>query len=157
MQKIVPCLWFDDQAEEAVNFYLSIFKDARVLGLSRYGDEGHGVEGSVMTIQFELEGQEFMALNGGPVFHFTPAISMFVNCETQEEVDHLWDSLSDGGEIQQCGWLQDKYGISWQIVPTVLGELMQGKDPAKVKNVTKAMLQMIKLDSEALKQAYEQG
>ena len=157
MQKITPCLWFDDQAEEAVNFYVSIFKDARILGLSRYGAEGPGPEGSAMTVQFQLEGQDFMALNGGPVFHFTPAISMFVNCETQAEVDHLWDNLSAGGEIQQCGWLQDKYGISWQIVPKILGELMQGKDSAKVRSVTKAMLQMVKLDIEALKLAYEQG
>ncbi len=158
MQKIVPCLWFDDQAEEAVNFYLSIFKDGKILRISRYGDEGLGQPGSVLTIEFQLEGQDFIALNGGSVYTFSPAISLLVNCETQEEVDHLWDSLSAGGEVQQCGWLQDKFGVTWQIVPTILGELMhEGKDPARISRVTKAMLQMVKLDIEVLKQAYEQG
>jgi predicted 3-demethylubiquinone-9 3-methyltransferase (glyoxalase superfamily) len=153
MQKIIPFLWFDDKAEEAVNFYTTLFKNSKIESVSRYGDEGHGVKGKVMIMSFQLDGQEFMALNGGPVFTFTPAISFFVNCVTQEEVDELWEKLSEGGEKGQCGWLKDKYGISWQIVPTALGELMQDPDAEKVGRVTKAMLQMTKLDIEKLKQA----
>jgi predicted 3-demethylubiquinone-9 3-methyltransferase (glyoxalase superfamily) len=156
MQKITPFLWFENQAEVAVNFYTSIFKNSKVGRVSRYGDRAPMPKGTVMTASFEIEGQEFMALNGGPVFQFSPAISFFVNCETQEEVDHLWEKLSAGGEKQRCGWLKDKFGVTWQIVPTALGKLMQDKDPAKVKRVTMAMLQMTKLDIEGLKRAYEQ-
>jgi len=157
MQKIIPFLWFDDKAEEAANFYTSIFKNSKIGAVTRYGDEGPGTAGTVMTVTFHIDGQEFMALNGGPVFAFSPAISFFVNCETQEEVDELWEKLSEGGEQQQCGWLTDKYGVTWQIVPTILGEMMQDRDAEKVKRVTQAMLQMIKLDIALLKQAYEQG
>ena len=156
MQKIVTFLWFDDKAEEAANFYVSIFKNSRIVNLSRYGDAGPGPKGSVMVVVFELEGQQFMALNGGPHFTFTPAISLVVNCETQPEVDQLWDKLlSDGGKPSQCGWLTDKYGLSWQIVPTVLGKLMSDPDPKKSKRVTQAMLQMVKLDIATLEQAYQ--
>ncbi len=160
MQKITPCLWFDDQAEEAVNFYASIFNNSKIGTITRYGEAGAEAsgrpKGSVMTIIFQLEGQEFMALNGGPVFTFSPAISLMVNCETQEEVDELWEKLSEGGAIQQCGWLQDKYGVSWQIVPTVLGEMLQDKDAEKSERVMRAMLPMTKLDIRTLEQAYEQ-
>ena len=160
MQKITPCLWFDSNAEEAVNFYASVFKNSKISAVARYGDAGAKVagrpKGSVMTILFELDGQKFMALNGGPVFKFTPAISLMVDCGTQEEVDRLWEQLSSGGEKGQCGWLQDKYGLSWQIVPTVLGEMMQDKDAGKSERVMKALLQMKKLDIMGLKQAYEQ-
>jgi predicted 3-demethylubiquinone-9 3-methyltransferase (glyoxalase superfamily) len=155
MQKITTFLWFDDKAEEAMNFYLSVFKNSKVVSVSRYGDAGPGPKGSVMVATFQLDGQEFMALNGGPHFKFTEAISLLVNCETQEEVDRFWEKLSDGGEKSQCGWLKDKYGLSWQIVPTVLGEMMQDKDPEKTKRVMEAMLQMDKLDIKSLKQAYE--
>jgi predicted 3-demethylubiquinone-9 3-methyltransferase (glyoxalase superfamily) len=155
-QKIAPFLWFDDRAEEAMNFYVSIFKRSRVLNISRYGEAGPGPQGSVMTATFELGGQEFMALNGGPEFKFTEAISFFVNCETQEEVDELWEKLSAGGEKGPCGWLKDKYGVSWQIVPTALGEMLSDPDPEKSKRVTQAMLQMKKLDINALRRAYEQ-
>jgi predicted 3-demethylubiquinone-9 3-methyltransferase (glyoxalase superfamily) len=155
MQKIVPFLWFNDQAEEAVKYYTSIFKNSKIGSISRYGEEGPGPKGTVMMVTFQLEGQEFMALNGGPVFTFSPAISLFVNCETQEEVDKLWDKLSEGGEKGQCGWLKDKYGISWQIVPTAFGQMMRDKDPKKRKNVMQAMLKMKKLDIKALKDAYE--
>jgi predicted 3-demethylubiquinone-9 3-methyltransferase (glyoxalase superfamily) len=155
-QKIAPFLWFDDRAEEAMNFYVSIFKRSRVLNISRYGEAGPGPQGSVMTATFELDGQEFMALNGGPEFKFTEAISFFVNCETQEEVDELWEKLSAGGEKGPCGWLKDKYGVSWQIVPTALGEMLSDPDPEKSKRVTQAMLQMKKLDINALRRAYEQ-
>ena len=155
MQKIVPFLWFDGRAEEAMNFYISIFKDSRVVSVSRYGDAGPGPRGTVMAATFQLEGQDFYALNGGPQFTFTPAISLFVNCETQQEVDHLWDRLSEGGETSRCGWLKDKYGLSWQIVPTILGTMMGDKDPEKSQRVMKAMLQMDKLDIARLKQAYE--
>ncbi len=154
MQKITPFLWFDTQAEEAMNFYVSIFKNSKVVGVSRYGDAGPGPKGSVMTTTFELEGQRFIALNGGPSFSFTPAISLFVNCETQQEVDDLWARLSAGGREDRCGWLQDKYGLSWQIIPSVLMDLMQDKDPGKSKRVMQAMLQMVKIDIEALKKAY---
>ena len=156
MQKITPFLWFDDQAEEAMNFYVSIFKNSKVISTTRYGDEGPGPTGAVMTATFQLDGQELIALNGGPEFKFTEAISFFVNCETQEEVDGLWDKLSEGGEEGRCGWLKDKYGLSWQIVPTVLGELLNDTDPAKSQRVMKAMLQMNKIDIAGLKRAYKQ-
>ncbi|HSF80819.1 MAG TPA: VOC family protein [Anaerolineales bacterium] len=155
MQKITPFLWFDDQAEEAVNLYTSLFKNSKILNVSRYGEAGPGPAGSVMTIAFQLDGQEFIALNGGPLFPFTEAISLVVNCETQDEVDYLWEKLSEGGEEVQCGWLKDKFGLSWQIVPTILSELMQDKDAKKAQSVTRAMLKMIKLDIQALKQAYD--
>jgi len=155
-QKITSFLWFDSNAEEAINFYTSIFKDSKVISISRYGDAGPGPKGSVMGITFQLEGQQFMALNGGPHFHFTPAISLFVNCETQEEVDELWQKLSEGGEEQRCGWLQDKYGLSWQIIPSVLIRLLNDKDPVKSQRVMNAMLQMDKIDIQRLRQAYEQ-
>jgi predicted 3-demethylubiquinone-9 3-methyltransferase (glyoxalase superfamily) len=153
MQKITTFLWFDNQAEEAVKFYVSLFKNSKIGTVSRYGDAGPGPKGSVMVISFELEGQQFMALNGGPTFHFTPAISLMVNCDTQEEVDALWDELSAGGRKDRCGWLTDKYGLSWQIVPTVLGKLLSEPDPAKSQRVMKAMLEMDKLDIARLKQA----
>jgi len=156
MQKITPFLWFDDQAEEAMNFYVSLFKNSKVISVSRYGDEGPGPTGVVMTATFQLDGQELIALNGGPEFKFTEAISFFVNCETQEEVDGLWDKLSEGGEEGRCGWLKDKYGLSWQIVPTVLGELLNDTDPAKSQRVMKAMLQMNKIDIAGLERAYKQ-
>ncbi len=162
MQKITPCLWFDNQAEEAVNFYVSIFKNSKIVSVARYGEAGAEVsgrpKGSVMTIIFQLDGQEFMALNGGPIFKFTEAISLIVNCKTQKEVDRLWEKLSEGGDknAQQCGWLKDKFGLSWQIVPTVLGEMLQDKDPKKSERVMKAMLQMKKIDIKTLKRAYDQ-
>jgi predicted 3-demethylubiquinone-9 3-methyltransferase (glyoxalase superfamily) len=154
MQKITPFLWFDSKAEEAMNFYVSVFKNSKVVGVSRYGDAGPGPKGSVMTATFELEGQRFIALNGGPTFSFTPAISLFVNCETQQEVDDLWAKLSAGGREDRCGWLQDKYGLSWQIIPSTLMDLMQDKDPEKSKRVMQAMLQMVKIDIAGLKKAY---
>ncbi len=157
MQKITPFLWFNDQAEEAMNFYVSLFRNSKITMLRRYGEEGPGPKGTVMTGTFQLEGQEFMALNGGPHFSFTPAISLFVNCQTQEEVDELWDKFSEGGVTNQCGWLQDKYGVSWQIIPTALGEMLGDKNPAKAGAVMKAMLQMRKIDIKRLQQAYEQG
>jgi predicted 3-demethylubiquinone-9 3-methyltransferase (glyoxalase superfamily) len=156
MQKITPFLWFDHQAEEAANFYTAIFKDSKIGAIARYGDEGPGEKGTVMTVTFQLQGQEFMALNGGPEFAFSPAISFFVNCETQEEVDELWEKLSEGGEKQPCGWLRDQFGVTWQIVPTALGEMMSDPDAEKVRRVVKAMLQMSKLDIAALRRAYEQ-
>jgi predicted 3-demethylubiquinone-9 3-methyltransferase (glyoxalase superfamily) len=151
MQKITPFLWFDANAEEAMKFYTSIFKNSKVGEIRRYGDP----KGSVMTAKFQIEGQDFMALNGGPYFKFTPAISFFVDCENQEEVDHLWEKLSAGGELMQCGWLKDKFGISWQIIPKALGELLGDKDPQKSERVLKAMMKMVKLDVEGLKRAYE--
>jgi predicted 3-demethylubiquinone-9 3-methyltransferase (glyoxalase superfamily) len=154
MQKITPFLWFDGKAEEAMTFYTSVFKNAQVISISRYGDAGPAPKGTVITATFELEGQRFIALNGGPHYTFSPAISFFVNCETQEEVDELWDKLVEGGEPQRCGWLKDKYGLSWQIVPTALGVMLQDKDPGKSSRVMKAMLQMVKLDISALQQAY---
>ena len=157
MQKITPFLWFDDKAEEAMDFYTSIFKNSKVLDVSRYGEGGPGQPGTVMTATFRLNGQEFLALNGGPEFKFTEAISFFVNCETQEEVDELWEKLSEGGEEGQCGWLKDKYGLSWQIVPSLLNRLLQDKDPEKSTRVMQAMLQMHKIDTKVLMQAYEQG
>ena len=153
-QKITPFLWFDDKAEEAANFYISIFKNSKILNIARYGEAGPGPKGTVMTVTLQLEGQEFMALNGGPHFTFSPAISFFVNCETQAEVDELWEKLSAGGREDKCAWLQDKFVVSWQIVPKALLELIQDKDPAKSQRVFKAMLQMAKIDIEGLKRAY---
>jgi predicted 3-demethylubiquinone-9 3-methyltransferase (glyoxalase superfamily) len=153
MQKITPFLWFDGKAEEAARFYVSVFKNSKILSVSRYGEAGPGTQGSVMTVAFELDGEKFVALNGGPNYTFSPAVSFVVNCETQQEVDHYWERLSEGGEKIQCGWLRDKYGLSWQIVPTVLPELLQDKDPEKRKRVMAAMLKMIKLDIEQLKGA----
>jgi predicted 3-demethylubiquinone-9 3-methyltransferase (glyoxalase superfamily) len=157
MQKITPYLWFDDNAEEAVNFYVSIFKNSKVSSITRYGDAGPRQPGKVLTIAFELEGLEFVALNGGPQFKFTEAISLYVNCTTQAEVDELWTKLSAGGEEQQCGWLKDKFGLSWQIIPQALIDLMQDKDPAKAQRVTETMLKMVKIDIAALQRAYEQA
>ena len=153
MQKITPFLWFNDQAEEAMNFYTSIFKNSKVLSVSRYGEAGPAPAGTVMVASFEVEGQKFMALNGGPGFAFTEAISFFVNCETQEEVDYFWERLLEGGTPSRCGWLKDKFGLSWQIIPTILGELLADKDAEKSKRVMQAMLQMVKLDIEGLKRA----
>ena len=157
MPKITPFLWFDNQAEEAMNFYVSIFKNSKVGAVTRYGDAGPGPKGSVMSATFQLEGQEFFALNGGPQYKFTPAISLFVNCETQEEVDELWEKLSAGGRKDRCGWLQDKYGLSWQIIPKALTELIRDKDPARGNRVMQAMLRMDKIDIAKLKQAYDGG
>jgi predicted 3-demethylubiquinone-9 3-methyltransferase (glyoxalase superfamily) len=157
MQKITQFLWFDGKAEDAMNFYLSIFKNSKILSVTRYGEEGPGAKGTVMTASFLIEGQEFVALNGGPQFTFSPAISFVVNCETQEEVDMFWEKLSEGGEKQQCGWLKDKFGVSWQIVPVVLVEMLQDKDPEKSKRVMAAMLQMAKIDIRTLRQAYDKG
>jgi predicted 3-demethylubiquinone-9 3-methyltransferase (glyoxalase superfamily) len=155
MQKIVPFLWFDGKAEEAAHFYTSIFKNSKIGRVTRYGEAGPGPKGAVMSATFQLAGQEFIALNGGPQFTFSPAISLFVNCETQEEVDELWEKLSAGGKKNRCGWLQDKFGVSWQIIPTALGKLMSDPDPEKSSRVMKAMLQMEKLDIRGLQQAYE--
>lgn len=155
MQKITPFLWFDNQAEEAVNFYTSLFKDSKIGNVSRYGDAGPGPKGTVMVATFTLNGQEFTALNGGPQFKFTEAISLVINCETQDEVDHFWEKLSEGGKKSQCGWLKDKFGLSWQVVPTILDQLMQNPDPAKANRVMEAMLKMDKLDIAGLKQAAE--
>jgi predicted 3-demethylubiquinone-9 3-methyltransferase (glyoxalase superfamily) len=159
MQKITPCLWFDNQAEEAAQFYTSIFKNSKIVQISRYSESAAKMSGkpagSALTVTFQLEGQDFMALNGGPVFTFSPAISLMVSCETQEEVDRIWDKLSFDKASEQCGWLKDKYGVSWQIVPTALGKLMQDEDAKKVERVTKALLQMKKLDIEALRHAFE--
>ena len=163
MQKITPCLWFDSNAEEAVSFYTSIFKNSKIGNISRYGNEGYEIHrkpaGTVLTIEFELNGQAFTALNGGPMFKFNEAISFQVGCESQEEVDYYWEKLSEGGDqnAQRCGWLKDKYGVSWQIVPTILGKMLQDKDAKKSESVMQALLQMKKLDIKTLKQAYEQG
>jgi predicted 3-demethylubiquinone-9 3-methyltransferase (glyoxalase superfamily) len=157
MQKITPFLWFDGKAEEAARFYISLFKNSKVGTVTRYGEAGPGPKGSVMSVTFQLEGQEFFALNGGPQFKFTPAISFFVTCETQQEVDALWEKLSEGGRKDRCGWLQDRYGLSWQIVPSLLGKLLQDKDPEKAKRVMQAMLQMDKLDIARLQQAHDRG
>lgn len=156
MQKITPFLWFDGKAEEAARFYVSVFKKAKMGIVSRYGEAGPGPKGTAMSATFQLKGQEFMALNGGPVFTFSPAISFFVNCASQEEVDDLWEKLSEGGEKQQCGWLKDKYGVSWQIVPTVLGELLSNPDREKSQRVMKAMLTMTKIEISGLVGAFEQ-
>jgi len=155
MQKITPFLWFDHEAEEAMNFYVSIFKNSKILSVTRYGEGGPA--GEVMTATFQLEGQEFMALNGGPDHKFTEAISFFVDCKTQEEVDELWNKLTEGGEAGPCGWLKDKFGVSWQIIPTVLGELLSDSDPVKSQHVMQAMLQMKKIDIKTLQEAYEQA
>jgi predicted 3-demethylubiquinone-9 3-methyltransferase (glyoxalase superfamily) len=156
MEKITPCLWFDTQGEEAAKFYTSVFKNSKILDVARYGEAGPRPEGTVMTVTFELDGQEFIALNGGPEFKFNEAISFQVNCATQEEVDEFWNALSEGGEEGPCGWLKDKYGVSWQIIPTVLSELISDPDPEKSQSVMKAMLAMGKIDIEALQKAYEQ-
>jgi len=159
MQKITSFLWFDNKAEEAANLYVSLFKNSKITGTTRYDEkaaEASGrAKGTVMTVAFQLEGQEFVALNGGPHFKFTEAVSFVVNCETQEEVDKFWEKLSEGGEKSQCGWLKDRYGLSWQIVPTVLSEMLRDKDPARSKRVMEAMLKMRKLDIPTLKQAYD--
>jgi predicted 3-demethylubiquinone-9 3-methyltransferase (glyoxalase superfamily) len=152
-QKITTFLWFDGDAEEAANYYTSIFGNSRILNVARYGDAGPGPKGSVMTVTFQLEDQEFIALNGGPQFKFTEAISLLVNCKTQKEVDELWSKLTAGGEESQCGWLKDKYGLSWQIVPAALFELLQDPDPKKAKRVMEAMLQMRKIDLGLLEKA----
>ncbi len=157
MQKITPFLWFDHQAEEAMNFYISIFKNSKAGDVVRYGEAGSGPKGSVMTASFELEGLEFTALNGGPMFRFTQAISFVVSCRSQEEVDELWEKLIQGGEEQICGWLKDKFGLSWQIIPTVLIDMLKDPDPEKSKRVTEAMLKMKKIDIQALKRAYDQS
>jgi predicted 3-demethylubiquinone-9 3-methyltransferase (glyoxalase superfamily) len=156
MPKITPFLWFDGKAEEAMNFYVSVFKNSKVLRVSRYGEGGPGPKGAVMSATFRLDGQDFFALNGGPQFTFSPAISFFVNCETQQEVDELWEKLSEGGKKERCGWLKDKYGLSWQIIPSALGKLMGDKDAEKAKRVMQAMLQMDKIDIARLQQAYDQ-
>jgi predicted 3-demethylubiquinone-9 3-methyltransferase (glyoxalase superfamily) len=156
VKEITPFLWFDDNAEEAMNFYTSIFPDSTVLDVTRYGEAGPGTPGSAMLGTFRLRGQEFMALNGGPEFTFTEAISFFVGCETQDEVDELWGKLSEGGEEQQCGWIKDRYGLSWQIVPTRLGELLSDPDPARSQRVMAAMLKMGRIDIEGLQRAYDQ-
>jgi predicted 3-demethylubiquinone-9 3-methyltransferase (glyoxalase superfamily) len=155
MQKITPFLWFDDNAEEAANFYVSVFKNSKIVNVARYNDAGPGPKGSVMTVEFDLNGMEFVALNAGPRFKFTEAISFVVNCETQEEVDYYWEKLSEGGEKSRCGWLKDKFGLSWQVTPTILGKLMADKDPEKAKRVMETMLQMDKLNIEPLQRAYE--
>jgi predicted 3-demethylubiquinone-9 3-methyltransferase (glyoxalase superfamily) len=157
VQKITPFLWFDDKAEEAMNFYVSVFKNSKIGTVTRYGEGGPGPKGTVMSASFQLDGQDFFALNGGPLFKFTEAISFFVNCETQQEVDELWEKLSAGGEKSRCGWLKDKYGLSWQIIPSTLGEMLGDKDPAKARRVMEAMLQMQKIDIGRLKQAYGGG
>jgi predicted 3-demethylubiquinone-9 3-methyltransferase (glyoxalase superfamily) len=155
MQKITPFLWFNDNAEEAMKFYVSIFKNSKIVGVTRYGDAGPGPKGTVMTANFQLDGQEFVALNGGPQFKFTEAISFVVNCETQDELDYFWEKLSAGGEKSRCGWLKDKFGLSWQVVPSALKEMMDENDPAKSDRVMKALMQMDKLDIAVLRQAYE--
>ena len=155
MQKITPFLWFDNKAEEAANFYVSVFKNSKLLNVARYSEVGPGPKGAVMTAEFELDGQEFIALNGGPHFKFTEAVSFVVNCETQEEIDYYWQRLSEGGQESRCGWLKDKFGLSWQVVPTILGKLMADKNPEKSNRVMKALLQMDKLDIEPLQRAYE--
>jgi predicted 3-demethylubiquinone-9 3-methyltransferase (glyoxalase superfamily) len=154
MQKITPFLWFDNNAEEAANFYVSIFKNSRVLNVARYGEAGPGPKGTVLIVDFEIDGEKFIALNGGPQFKFTEAVSFVVNCETQEEIDYFWETLSAGGEKLQCGWLKDKYGLSWQVVPTILGELMSGNEEGS-NRVMQAILQMQKLEIETLKRASE--
>ena len=155
MQRITTFLTFNDQAEEAVNFYTSVFENSRIVSTTRYGEAGPGPKGSLMSANFELAGQQFIALNGGPSFSFAQGISLFVNCETQEEVDRYWERLSEGGEKGPCGWLTDKFGVSWQVVPRILGELLNDEDPEKAKRVMNAMLQMNKLEIEGLRRAYE--
>jgi predicted 3-demethylubiquinone-9 3-methyltransferase (glyoxalase superfamily) len=155
MPKITPFLWFDTEAEEAAKFYTSIFKNSKISSVHNIGSDTSGPVKNVLIVTFQLEGQDFTALNGGPMFKFTPAISLYVDCQTQAEIDFLWEKLSDGGRDLQCGWLTDKYGITWQIIPSVLSELMNHKDPAKAKKVMEAMLKMVKLDIAALKKAAE--
>ena len=155
--KITPFLWFDHQAEEAANFYVSIFRNARVVTVNRYGDDAPGEPGTVMTVEFELDGQRFVALNGGPQYQFTPAISFMIDCADQAEVDHFWDRLCEGGKPVQCGWLQDKYGISWQVVPEALPRLLGDDDEDKSHAVMQAMLTMVKLDVAALQRAYDEA
>jgi predicted 3-demethylubiquinone-9 3-methyltransferase (glyoxalase superfamily) len=157
MGKITPFLWFDGKAEEAANFYVSVFENAKILNVSRYPEDSPGPAATVMTVSFELEGQEFVALNGGPHYTFTPAVSFLIDCKTQAEVDHFWERLSEGGETSRCGWLQDKYGVSWQVVPSVLPELLQDDDDEKSDAVMHAMLEMAKLDIETLRQAYNRA
>ena len=161
MQKITPFLWFDDKADEAANFYVSLFKNSKITGTTRYDEKAAEAsgrpKGTVMTVEFQLEGQEYVALNGGPHFKFTEAVSFVVNCETQDEVDKFWEKLSEGGEKSQCGWLKDRYGLSWQVVPTVLSEMLTDRDPVRAKRVMEAMLKMRKLDIQTLKQAYDQN
>jgi len=155
MQKITTCLWFDDKAEEAAKFYVSIFPNSKIVGVARYTDVGPGPAGSVMTVDFELDGHTFVALNGGPHFQFTEAISLVINCETQDEIDRYWDALSAGGKIQQCGWLKDRYGLSWQVVPTLLAtEMRQTSDPARLNRLMKVVLESVKLDIARLKAAF---
>lgn len=154
MQKITPFLWFEDQAEEAANFYTAIFKNSKIESVTRYGEAGPGPEGSAMTVSFELEGLQFTALNGGPEFKFTEAVSFLVDCKSQEEVDYLWEKLSEGGEEGPCGWLKDKFGLSWQIIPTALTEMLNDPDPEKARRVTEAMLQMKKIDIPTLERAH---
>lgn len=156
MQKITPCLWFDNQAEEAMNFYISVFENSKVLSVTRYGELGPGVKGKVMTAKFLIEGQEFLALNGGPEFTISPAISFVINCETQEEVDYYWDKLSQEGEEQGPGWVKDKYEVSWQVVPVALAQMISDEDTGKSQRVMAAMMQMGKLDIKTLKKAYKE-
>ena len=157
MQNLTPCLWYDGKAEEAANLYVSIFKNSKILAIDRYSEEVSQASGqpagSVMTVLFELDGREFLALNGGPIYTFTPAVSFMVYCDTQAEIDRYWDKLSEGGQEMECGWVQDKYGLSWQILPTVFGELMQGSDPQRQERVMNAMLNMTKIDIETLMKA----
>ncbi len=157
IQKITPFLWFDGKGEEAMLFYVSIFPNSKVKSVTRYGDAAPGQKGAMMMGEFELEGVEFYAMNGGPQFQFSPAVSFFVKCETQEEVDHYWGKLSQGGVEQRCGWLQDRYGVSWQIVPTVLGEYLRDRDPMKSRSVMSAMMRMVKMDIGILRKAYEEA
>jgi len=157
MQKITTFLWFDNQLEEAMEFYTSIFKNSKIISVIRYGDAGPGPKGTVMAATFQLEGQNFMGLNGGPLYKFTEAISLFVDCDSQEEVDELWDKLCQGGQPIQCGWLNDKYGLCWQIIPSALMKMLQDPDPEKSQRVMKAMMQMVKIDIAGLKRAYEQS
>ena len=154
-QTITPFLWFNDNAEEAVNFYISIFKDSRVTDVTRYSDAGPGPKGQVMTMSFELDGQQFTALNGGPQFKFTEAISFVVKCENQEEIDYYWDKLREGGQAHQCGWLKDKFGLSWQIVPAEIGKFFGGDDPQRTGRVMQVMMPMVKFDIAKLQEAYE--
>ncbi len=156
MQKITPFLWFDGQAEDAARFYASIFENSKIKSVTRYGDAGPGKKGTVMSVAFQIEGQDFIALNGGPQFRFSPAVSFLVSCETQQEVDTLWEKLSAGGERQRCGWLKDQFGLSWQIVPSLLGEMLRDQDAEKSRRVMAAMLQMDKIDMAVLQRAYEQ-
>jgi len=157
MQKITPFLWFNDQAEEAMNFYISVFRNAKAGEIRRYAEGGPAPHGSVMSASFQIEGQELIAFNGGPHFSFTPAISLFVDCKTQEEVDELWSKLSEGGQPQQCGWVTDRFGLSWQIIPSALGEMLQDKNKAKSKATMQAMMKMHKIDVKRLEQAFEEA